>query len=122
MKIRLLALYLCGLSAPSLGGLTPKKVMSHRPEKISEILKRTLGLMVQGFVEDETGQEVLVTITNVDVTSDLKKAEVYCTIYPQDNVQEIKKALQSAEGHFRYLLGKKLPLYRIPEIKFIFKT
>ena len=96
--------------------------MSHRPEKISEILKRALALMIQRFVEDETGLQVLVTITKVKVSEDLKEAKVYCSFYPQKDISKIKKTLQLSEGYFRYLLGKRLSLYKIPEIKFVFKT
>ena len=60
-----------------------------------------------------------VTVTNVEVTSDLRLARVYVTLLgPQDDEPGIMKALNSAAGFVRSEIGRRLELRYTPEIKF----
>jgi ribosome-binding factor A len=60
-----------------------------------------------------------VTVTNVEVTSDLRMARVYVTLLgPQDDEPGIMKALNSAAGFVRSEIGRRLELRYTPEIKF----
>jgi len=60
-----------------------------------------------------------VTIIDVAVTPDMRRAEVYYTVHATgDERREILAGLQSSAGFIRRELGKRLHLKRIPELHF----
>lgn len=60
-----------------------------------------------------------VTVTDVEVTNDLRIARVYVSLLsPQDEESNILKALDSASGFVRSELGRRLELRYTPEVKF----
>ncbi len=60
-----------------------------------------------------------VTVTDVEVTKDLRIARVYVSILgSQDEEPGILKALASASGFVRSELGRRLELRYTPEVKF----
>jgi ribosome-binding factor A len=60
-----------------------------------------------------------VTVTDVEVTKDLRIARVYVSILgSQDDEPGILKALASASGFVRSELGRRLELRYTPEVKF----
>ena len=60
-----------------------------------------------------------VTVTDVEVTKDLRIARVYVSILgSQDDKPGILKALVSAAGFVRSELGRRLELRYTPEVKF----
>ena len=60
-----------------------------------------------------------VTVTDVEVTKDLRIARVYVSILgSQDDERGILKALASASGFVRSELGRRLELRYTPEVKF----
>ncbi len=60
-----------------------------------------------------------VTVTNVEVTNDLRIARVYVTtLGAQEDEPGIFKALESASGFVRSELGRRLELRYTPEVKF----
>lgn len=60
-----------------------------------------------------------VTVTNVEVTKDLRIARVYVSILgSQEEEARVLKALTSASGFVRSELGRRLELRYTPEVKF----
>lgn len=61
------------------------------------------------------------TVTGVEVTSDLKSARVFVTIYDQDPVRKKAAidALNGAAGRFRRDLGRGLSLRYTPVLSFV---
>ena len=73
-------------------------------------------LLVRGLKDPRIG---FVTITSVDVSSDLRHAKVYYTLIGDDSSRgETAAGLQSSTSYIRQQLGRQLRLRYIPEIVF----
>jgi len=93
--------------------------MSQRPTRVGEQIREDLSELIAREVHDP-GIGFL-TITRVDVTSDLQNARVYYTALGDDRARkETERALQRATPFLRRQLGRRLRLRRIPELQFFF--
>ena len=90
--------------------------MSIKNERINSNMQREISYIIANEVKNPNIK--LVSITDVDVTSDLSFAKVYFTTL--DNKEETLKALKSAKGFIKKELGDRLELRHIPELEFIY--
>ena len=80
------------------------------------IHKEISSLLIKGLKDPRIG---FVTITSVDVTSDLRQARVYYTLMAsQDDRRGTKAGLDSFSSYIRQHLGRQLHMRFIPEIRF----
>lgn len=78
-------------------------------EEVSDILKNEIKDPRVGFV----------SITRVDVSTDLRHARVYVSVYGEvDKADESLRGLESARGFIRSELGRRIRLRHTPEIVF----
>jgi ribosome-binding factor A len=78
-------------------------------EELSEIIKRDLKDPRVGFV----------TITGVDVTPDLRRADIYISVLGSKREKEATLAvLQKAVGYFRKELAARIEMKYFPDLKF----
>lgn len=92
-----------------------------RPERLGEALKIEISEVV-GFELDDPRLE-MVTVTDVEVSSDLRDAKVYVLIRGTD--QEIDKALKSlrnAATFVRQQVAMNLDLRHAPHVHFVRDT
>ena len=94
---------------------------NQRSHRVAEqILQEASSLLLRGLRDPRIG---FVTITGVDVTSDLQNAKIYFTVMgEEDQIKDTGAGLDSATPYIRRHLGKVLRLRRVPEIKFIYDT
>lgn len=82
------------------------------------IHKEISSLLIKGLKDPRIG---FITITSVDVTSDLSIAKVYYTLMAsQGDRNETQAGLNSSASYVRQQIGKFLRLRHIPEIRFIY--
>lgn len=88
-----------------------------RPERLAESLKEEIAEVV-GF-ELEDPRLVAVTVTDVEVSPDLRDAKVYVLIDGnKDEVNAALKALKSATGFVRQQVAIGLDLRHVPHLHF----
>ena len=88
-----------------------------RQRQVAELLHQEISLLIQSQVDDP--RLGLVTVTDVDVTPDLRLAHVYVSVLGgDDEVKQALAGLKSATGFFRHELGSALSLRFIPELSF----
>ncbi len=91
-----------------------------RTNRIGELIMRELAQMIQHDVSDP--RVGMVTVSHVDVTSDMKYAKVYVTrLTTNESDQDIKECLQGlshAAGFLRRRLAGRVELRNIPELRF----
>lgn len=91
-----------------------------RTNRIGELIMRELAQMIQHEVSDP--RVGMVTVSHVDVTSDMKYAKVYVTrLTTDESEQDIKECLQGlshAAGFLRRRLAGRVELRNIPELRF----
>lgn len=93
-----------------------------RTSRFSEVIMRELALMIQREVSDPRVD--MVTISDVDVTADLKYAKVYVTRFngfeSEQDIEECLEGLNSAAGYLRRGLAGRVKLRNIPELQFVY--
>lgn len=89
-----------------------------RTDRVGMEIKREVNEILQKKVRDPRVQGV--TITDVQMVGDLSMAKVYYTIMSNlasDN-QKAQTGLEKATGTIKRELGRKLALYKIPDLVF----
>ncbi|MDT8398853.1 MAG: 30S ribosome-binding factor RbfA [Pseudomonadales bacterium] len=95
--------------------------VSKRLDKISDLLRKELALLIQTEIRDP--RVGMASVTAVKVSRDLAYANVYVTILGKSNADEAKEgieALNRAGGFLRSLLARNINLRSTPKLKFIY--
>lgn len=82
-------------------------------EEISSIIRQEIKDPGIGFI----------TVLDVRLTEDLKRAKVLYSVYgSQEEKEKTTEALRRAGGYIKHLLGGRVKLRFMPELSFIFDT
>ena len=90
--------------------------MSVKNERVNSNIQRELSYILANEVKNPNIK--FITITAVDVTSDLSYARVYFTTL--GDIKETLNGLKSAKGFIRKTLADRIELRHIPELEFIY--
>ncbi|AZS16068.1 MULTISPECIES: 30S ribosome-binding factor RbfA [Paenibacillus] len=89
----------------------------NRTGRVGEEIKKELSVMIQRELKDP--RIGFVTVTGVDVTSDLSQAKVYLSVFgDEEQKKDTLKALDKATGFLRTEIGKRIRLRHTPELIF----
>lgn len=89
----------------------------NRTGRVGEQIKKELSVLIQSELKDP--RIGFVTVTGVDVTSDLSQAKVYLSVFgDEEKKNESLKGLEKANGFLRTELGKRIRLRHTPELIF----
>lgn len=88
---------------------------SNRIASINEEIQRELSALLRS-VKDPRVQDVMISITRVETTPDLRYTKVYVSFLQEDKAKEAMAGLRSAAGFLRRQLGSNLRLRYSPEI------
>ncbi len=92
--------------------------MTHRIQKVNNLIRQELGQMLQHQIKDPRIGSV-VSITEVLTTPDLRYAKVYISVLGNETEKKATlKILIAAAGFFRRELAQRLTLRRVPELSF----
>lgn len=94
---------------------------SNRTDKVSDLLKKEIALLIQKEVRDP--RVGMASVTSVKVSKDLGYASVYVTLLGKSNEEEAKEgieALNKASGFLRSMLAKSVSMRTTPKLKFIY--
>lgn len=89
--------------------------MPHRLEKINQLLKKEIG---QILLKELDFADVLVTITTVETSVDLKQAKIMISVLPFEKSQKVLEILNRQIFDFQQILNKKLKMKSVPKIYF----
>jgi ribosome-binding factor A len=93
------------------------KKRSHRPERVAELVRHTVGAFLTGAVRDP--RIGFVTVTGVEVTADLSHANVQVSVMgTEEEKARSLEGLASAARFLRAQLSKELTLRTSPELHF----
>jgi ribosome-binding factor A len=96
--------------------LTADGKVSHRLERVGELIHHQLGEIF--LTEVEFPRNCLVTITLVQVSKDLRHATVWVSVLPGMYTGKALEALKKAAGHIQFVLNKKLSMKPLPRVLF----
>jgi len=93
------------------------KVSKHRAFRLAETIKIEVSkLILEGIKDPRLG---FVTITDVEVTDDLRSAKIFVSIMgSEEDVKNSMDVLNRASGYIRGEIGKIVRLRYVPEISF----
>lgn len=89
-----------------------------RTDRVAEMIQRKLAQLIQREVKDPrlTG---MVTISGVNVSSDLSHAKVYFTVFNEDK-NLVASILNGASSYLRTALARTSKLRTVPQLHFIY--
>ncbi|MET2986029.1 30S ribosome-binding factor RbfA [Aureibaculum conchae] len=92
---------------------------TNRQKKIASVLQKDLVDVLQHAAQDGM-KGIIISVTKVNVTSDLSDAKVYLSIFPTDKSSELIKGIKSNTPLIRHELAQrtKNQLRRMPELTF----
>jgi ribosome-binding factor A len=91
---------------------------SVRCHKVADLLKREIGVLLQTEVKDPAIG--FVTVTDVEVSADLRNARVYVSVLGDgDRKHESLKGLERARPYLQNLLGSRVRLRYLPVLRFL---
>lgn len=94
------------------------KSMTRRQKRVGELLRREISNLLEREVRDP--RLSFVTVTDVEVTFDLRDAFVYVSAPEgRERKEEILQGLESASGFLRHELAQNLRLKFIPRLNFV---
>ena len=92
--------------------------MSIKTERLANLLVKEISEIIMTEIKDEDIK--FVTITHIDLSSDLSYAKVYFTTLIDDKKEKCIHDLNGAKGFIRKTLADRVELRHIPELEFIY--
>ena len=93
--------------------------LSYRTERVNELMRRELVLLLKQETKDPRLKQVV--ITDVIVSRDLTSAKIFFSVN-EDSIKIVASLLNKASGFFRSSLSKTLNLRHTPTLSFIYDT
>lgn len=88
-----------------------------RAIRVGELLKEEISQIVLREMKDP--RIGFVSVTDVEVSGDLRHAKVFISVYGSDKEkEETLEGLQQARGFVRKLVGERVKIHHTPEIIF----
>lgn len=94
--------------------------MSKRIERVNQLIKKTLSKLLLKELDFEN--EVIVTVTRANTTSDLSKSIVFISVMPEEKIEQVMRSLDKNIYHLQQKINKKLVMKRVPKIIFKIET
>lgn len=92
-----------------------------RAQRVGDQIQRELAVMIPREVRDP--RLGFITITGVDVSSDLGHAKVYITLMNSEDEESVRlnlEVLAESASYLRMLLGKAIRIRSIPQLHFYY--
>ena len=91
--------------------------MSKKIDKLNELLKRTVGKIIQK--EFDMPKDTLITVTRVDTDPNRIKSNVFLSVIPQKKEEEIIASLRKYIYYIQQGVNKKLKIRPVPKLIFL---
>lgn len=92
---------------------------SQRQLRVGELIRRKLSeILLRGEVHDEELNALMITVSEVTISADLKIATAWVLPLGGDKKEEAIAALKRCKGPLRHLVGKDMTLRHSPDLRF----
>lgn len=90
----------------------------HRVERLRELIKSELGLILQRDIKDP--RIGFVSVTDVEVSNDYSHVKIFVSIMGDNETKRLAmEGLESAKGFIRTELGRRIRMRHTPEVHLI---
>jgi len=98
----------------------PSKPLTRRQEKIKRIIKEAVSDIIQNRLNDPR-IEGFVTVTQVDVSPDIRNADIFLSVMAPDEVTEKRTfiAIEHATKHIQSLLAERMTTRFVPILRLL---
>ena len=94
--------------------------MSRRTERVARLIQQVVGQIILERISDPRVDPARVSVTRVEVASDLTSAKVFCSVLGKESEQRTAlRALQHAAGRIQALLNERVALRFTPVLRFV---
>lgn len=94
-----------------------KKLPYSRSDRIKKLLHREVAQIILKLKDPRAN---FITITEVEVSEDLRNAKIYYMVTKEENVEETKNMFEAAKGYIKSQIAQKLNLKKAIEVDFIY--
>lgn len=99
------------------------KTASQRQLRVGEVLRHELAqLFLRRDIREPELTEVIITVSEVSASPDLRKARAYIMPLGGENQQPVVDALNRAQKYIRGEISRKISMKYTPEIEFVIDT
>jgi ribosome-binding factor A len=93
-------------------------MQTKREEKIERMLQKELGDIFLLYAKQKSG--IIISVTDVRISSDLSLAKIFLSIFPNEKTQDIFSLITLDAKSIRFELGKRIrhQLRILPELTF----
>jgi len=93
-------------------------MLPSRVKRVEELVKEQIALIIQQEMKDP--RLGFITVTDVKVSKDLQNANIFIIVHEETekHIAEVLKALDTASGFIRHILGQRMALRYLPILKF----
>lgn len=94
-----------------------------RADRVRKALMREISDIIRKHVKDPRLANEVISITDVDVSGDLRHAKIFVSVFGEQEVQDqIMEILKEWTPQVRSEVGKRIRLHHTPEIQFYLDT
>jgi ribosome-binding factor A len=86
-----------------------------RPRRVAHLIREALSRV---FLEEFQGEAGLITVTRVEMTSDLQTAHVYLTLFGGHDEETLWERLEKGKGYLRKYIASEVKLRYNPRLVF----
>lgn len=93
---------------------------TNRQKKVAGVLQRDLVDVIQKALMEAGVKNIIVSVSKVNVTTDLSQAKVYIGVFPHDKASEILKEVSAVKPFIKHEIANRTrhQLRRMPELQF----
>ena len=89
-----------------------------RIDRVADLIQKDLAMIIQREMQDP--RVGMVTISRVKISKDLAHAKIFVTVLPDEAAASSLETLNKAAGFLRGGLAKRIKIYKIPALFFIY--
>ncbi|MEW5908110.1 MAG: ribosome-binding factor A [Patescibacteria group bacterium] len=87
--------------------------MAFRQEKVSSVLKN----IIASFLQSDPFYGIIISVTRIEISGDLKKAKVFISIFPSEKEKEILDSLHKKRNDLREFIKSRLKMKFLPHLE-----
>jgi len=92
-------------------------LMGKRIEQVNQLIKEELSQIILREIELPPG--ILLTLTRVETSVDLRQAKVFISVIPENKREKVSEAVNRNIYDLQQRLNKRLNMRPVPKIRFI---
>ena len=94
--------------------------LTPRQNKFASLIQKEIAILLQKQIREEGLNKLLISVTKVNITSDLSIARIYLSIYPSSQAKEVLESIQNNSFKVKNNLAivLKNQIRKIPTINF----